>query len=277
MTVRLLSLLIPACASGLGFFCFSVLAFGFTELAGLPEAFRRSLVLVGAFALAFGAEVGTLSSVVEIYRKGERLGRWDKAALVVSVLATFGAFVLSFAELLGARATWGAVVQLYGPVVLGLLAALDSYGGFMELGLYLHRRDSEERARISTDLQFKIWYAKEQAQARRQLREIEMDAMGDTQPIAVPAQPAATIAQPTAQLAAQPQPEAQLAAQPEAQLGKRVAIVRLYRNNPRATQAQVAEAVGCSRAYVGDVLKQLAATGAIKRNGNGVEFTSEEE
>lgn len=129
MGVRGWSLLVPAIASSIGFFSFGVLGFGFTELSALPEAFRQTLVLTGSFALAFGAEVGTLSSVVEIYRKGERLGHWDKLALIISVLSTFGAFVLAFATLLGVKATWSGVVQLYGPVVLGLLAALDSYGG----------------------------------------------------------------------------------------------------------------------------------------------------
>jgi hypothetical protein len=74
MGLRGWSLLIPAAASSIGFFCFAVLAFSFTELSTLPADFRMALVLVGSFSLAFGSEVGTLSSVVEIYRKGERLG-----------------------------------------------------------------------------------------------------------------------------------------------------------------------------------------------------------
>ena len=94
MDYRLLSLLIPAAASSVGFFCFGVLAFSFTELATLPAAFRTGLVLVGSFALAFGSEVGTLASVVEIYRKPRRAA-WDYLALAVSVLATVGARSLS--------------------------------------------------------------------------------------------------------------------------------------------------------------------------------------
>jgi len=191
---RALSLVIPASASALGFFCFGVLAFSFTELSLLPPDFRTALVLVGAFALAFGAEVGTLASVVEIYRKGERLGRWDQLALVVSVAATFGAFLLSWAELLGAKATWGATERLYGPVALGLLAALDSYGGFMEFGLYLSRKDAEaaaQRARWRDEMvevyKFEVFKAEQQALYKRRLAAIEHASMDDTQPIAVPA------------------------------------------------------------------------------------------
>lgn len=183
---RFLSLLIPATASSVGFFAFGVLAFSFTELTALPANFRTALVLVGSFALAFGAEVGTLSSVVEIYRKGERLGPWDKAALVVSVLATVGAFVLSFATLLGASATWGPSVRLWGPIVLGLLAALDSYGGFMELGLYLHHKPAEDEAaeerarqRIARDLRFALWRAREEAQYRADMQAIATPRNGN--------------------------------------------------------------------------------------------------
>jgi len=139
--LRMYSLLIPACASAVGFFAFSVLAFGFAELDALPASFRTSLVLVGAFALAFGGEVGTLTAVVEIFRKNGQAQRWDWIGLAVSVLSTLSAFVLAFAALLGVQATWSATVKLYGPIVLGVLAALDAYAGFMELGLYLASYD----------------------------------------------------------------------------------------------------------------------------------------
>lgn len=38
---RGISLLLPSLASALGFFCFAVLAFSFTELRGLDAGFRR--------------------------------------------------------------------------------------------------------------------------------------------------------------------------------------------------------------------------------------------
>jgi hypothetical protein len=163
MGIRGWSLLIPALLSALGFFCFGVLGFSFTELTVLPEAFRTALVLTGAFALAFGAEIGTLSNVVEIYRKGARVQGWDAVALAISILATFTAFILAFATLLGVAATWGATVRLYGPIALGLLAALDSYGNFLEFGLYLNSYD----ARLSQ------WEGKQEQAAERKRQDAE--------------------------------------------------------------------------------------------------------
>ena len=139
---RGISLLVPALCSALGFFAFAVLGFGFTELSVLPQWFRTGLVLTGAFALAAGGEIGTLSNTVEIFRKNGQATIWDWAALIVSVLSTLAAFLLAFSALFGARAEWSSWLQKYGPVVLGLLAALDSYGGFIEFGLYLNSFDN---------------------------------------------------------------------------------------------------------------------------------------
>ena len=163
--LRAWSLLVPACASAIGFFAFSVLAFGFTELDVLSADFRRTLVIVGAFALAFGGEVGTLATVVEIFRKNGAAQAWDWIGLAVSVCSTLVAFVLAFAALLGVQATWGPTVKLYGPIVLGVLAALDAYAGFMELGLYLSQHDERmlrwERARERYDKREYDWLLRE--------------------------------------------------------------------------------------------------------------------
>lgn len=138
---RGISLLTPALFSALGFCSFAVLGFGFTELSVLPQWFRTGLVLVGAFSLAIGGEIGTLSNTVEIFRKNGQATKWDWTALSVSVLATLAAFLLAFSALFGARANWSSWLQQYGPIVLGCLAALDSYGGFIEFGLYLNSFD----------------------------------------------------------------------------------------------------------------------------------------
>jgi hypothetical protein len=134
------SLLLPAIVTAIGLASFAVFAVSFTELDTLPQSFRTALVLVGAFSLAIGGEVGTVWSVVEIFRKDTRC-LWDWSALVLSVAATIGAFVLAFAALLGVRSTWAATVRNYGPIVQGVLIALDGYGLFAELGLYLRGYD----------------------------------------------------------------------------------------------------------------------------------------
>lgn len=135
--IRAWSLGIPCFASALGFCAFAILAYSFTELQMLPPEFRTNLVILGALTLAVGGEIGTLACVIEIYRKvclGDQT-IWDWIALVLSIAATLAAFILSFATLLGAKASWSWNVQIWGPIGLGICAALDAYAGMLELGL----------------------------------------------------------------------------------------------------------------------------------------------
>ncbi|MFH1485947.1 MAG: C2H2-type zinc finger protein [Chloroflexota bacterium] len=140
---RAYSLLIPAAASAIGFFLFAILAFSFTELQN-----RRLLVIVGAVAIAFGGEVGTLSTAVEVHRK-QKKGTAEKAdhqALTISKLATAGEMLIAFATLLGTKARWGQPVQEWGVILLGILAMFDAYTGFQELGFYLGEYDERVEA-----------------------------------------------------------------------------------------------------------------------------------
>jgi len=56
------------------------------------------------------------------------------------------------------------------------------------------------------------------------------------------------------------------------QLDKRQLIINHYAANPEATQADVARATNCTPQYVSKLLKELVASGEIKRNGHGVEI-----
>jgi len=145
--IRAWSLGIPCFASALGFCAFAILAYSFTELQTLPPEFRTNLVIVGALSLAVGGEIGTLASVIEIYRKvglGDQ-NVWDWIALVLSIAATLAAFILSFAALLGAQASWSRNVKIWGPIGLGICAALDAYAGMLELGLLVGSFDKRVR------------------------------------------------------------------------------------------------------------------------------------
>jgi len=243
---RAYSLLIPACASALGFFAFSVLAYGFVELDTLSASFRTTLVLIGAFSLAFGGEVGTLSTVVEIFRKDGQAQTWDWVGLAVSVLSTLAAFVLAFAALLGARATWSAGVKLYGPIVLGVLAALDAYSGFMEFGLYLSQHDSRMEQYIAT-------------RERYDKRDYDRDRREERKEHATVAQPERTVATP------EPQPEPELT--PEQ---RRERALALWRDDPMLTQERLAQEFGVSRQTISKDWRALAQEGRAKRNGHGV-------
>jgi len=140
------SLLIPAIASVIGFFFIGVLAWGFTHIESVPGLVRNSTI-IGAFALAFGGEIGTLATTVEIFRKARSRETvwWDWVGLAVSWAATAGAFVLAFALLLGEKASWSDVVQIWGVIVLGMLYALDAYAGFMQYGFYLASYDRRRK------------------------------------------------------------------------------------------------------------------------------------
>lgn len=268
MGLRGWSLLVPALASSVGFFAFGVLGFGFTEVGALTAGFREALVLTGAFALAFGSEVGTLSSITEIYRKGERLGRWDKFALAVSVLSTFSAFILAFASLLGVKATWGQTVQLYGPIVLGMLAALDSYGGFMEFGLYLNSYDKRIKQWQLAYNDFRKEQAVTRMDAQRKLddRRLRVElARVDTE-MSSELFSTAKLDNPVDTLAMARETRRRKAEDAEALL------LTFYQNNPLGKQEDAAQAVGRSRAWVSDKLAKLEQDGRIKRNGHGVEM-----
>ena len=173
---RAWSLLIPAIASAVGFFAFAVLAYSFTELISMPAIWRVALVIGGALALAFGGEIGTLTCSVEVFRKHANGGTlaWDWLTLVVSILATLGEFLVAFATLLGLRARWGPAVQEWGPVILGLLAALDAYSNFVEFGFYLASYDQRvESWQEAWETEQERRYLRKERRATREQRRAE--------------------------------------------------------------------------------------------------------
>ena len=251
--VRGWSLLIPAILAAIGFCAFAVLAFSFTELQSLPATFRRAVVIIGSFALAIGGELGTLAGVVEVFRKRKRAEVWDWLAIVISAAATMAAFILSFAALLGVSAGWSEVVKLYGPIVLGVLAAFDAYSGFAEVGMYLSTYDdrmSEWQAHFDT-------FRRETLAAMATPRPESVSSTEDTRQadntFPMPIDAARAIRQ----------------AQADNVLDS---LLSFYASNPRATQTDAARAVSRSRQWVSSKLAELETEGAIKRNGNGVEI-----
>lgn len=251
--VRGWSLLIPAILAAIGFCAFAVLAFSFTELQSLPEAFRRWLVIVGSFALAIGGELGTLAGVVEVFRKRKHAEVWDWLAIAISAAATVAAFVLSFAALLGVNATWSEVVKLYGPIVLGVLAAFDAYSGFAEVGMYLSTYDD----RMTEWQQAFDAFRRETLAAMATPRPESVSSLGKLASADGPQGDALALAN----------------AARQAQAGDVLdSLLSFYATNPRATQTDAARAVSRSRQWVSSKLAELETEGAIKRNGNGVEI-----
>lgn len=140
---RALSLFIPSVASALGLCTFAVFAFSFTALPSLNQRTLDKMVVAGGLFLAFGGEIGTLFTSIEIFRKRARgETTWmDWAGLTISFLATVPEFLLAQAVLTTATSGWMGFFRTDGVLWLVLAAAADSYVNFMEAGFYLASYD----------------------------------------------------------------------------------------------------------------------------------------
>jgi hypothetical protein len=129
-------MLIPILSSALGACLFLALGFSFTEIAEIPQRIRTGLVIVASFTVAFGSSFGSVGSGIEIFRKVHTGAAqfWDWVSLGISTCTTVAGFAMGFAALLGATATWSTLAVIYGSLVVGTLAALDSSGDMIELG-----------------------------------------------------------------------------------------------------------------------------------------------
>ncbi len=133
---RTYSMLVPILSAALGSMIFMALGFSFTEMDSIGAGVQTRLVVLAAFTVAFGSTFGSVGSGIEVFSKvhKKQVQVWDWVALVVSGLTTVAGFGMGFAALLGATAEWSAVAQVYGSLVVGTLAALDSTCDMVELG-----------------------------------------------------------------------------------------------------------------------------------------------
>lgn len=133
---RTYSMLVPVISSAIGAALFMALGFAFAEIEGIPAHWRTPQVLAAAYTVAFGAAFGTIGSGIEIFRKvyTGQAKVWDWVSLSISGLTTVGGFVMGFAALMGATSEWSRLTLVYGCIVVGTLAALDSLGDMIELG-----------------------------------------------------------------------------------------------------------------------------------------------
>ena len=133
---RTYSMLLPILSGATGACLFMALGFAFAEIAGIPAGVRTPLVLAASFTVAFGSSFGSVGSGIEVFRKAytKQAVGWDWTSLVISILTTVAGFAMGFAALLGATADWSRLAVIYGSLVVGTLAALDSGGDMIELG-----------------------------------------------------------------------------------------------------------------------------------------------
>lgn len=85
---RMVGFVLVNLATAIGLCSFAILGFAFVQVENMSDTLRWGLVLAGSVSLALGSEVGTLVTVVEIFRKLRRSERPMLARLLVSILTT---------------------------------------------------------------------------------------------------------------------------------------------------------------------------------------------
>jgi len=133
---RTYSMLAPILSNAVGASIFFALGLAFAEVANIPDKWRTPLVLVASFGVAIGSTFGSIGSGIEIFRKAykRQATGWDWASLTISVVTTIVGMVMGFAALLGATEEWSRLMTIYGCIVVGAFASLDTGGDMIELG-----------------------------------------------------------------------------------------------------------------------------------------------
>jgi len=92
--------------------------------------------LLGSALMVIGGELGTIATVMEVWRKYviKATNMWDWIGIVVSLLATLGNLFIIFSRQTTIARAWVELVRNYGPLVLLLCSGLDFYATAMELG-----------------------------------------------------------------------------------------------------------------------------------------------
>jgi len=93
--------------------------------------------LVGSALMVVGGEMGTIATVMEVWRKW-KIGEahlWDWLGIAVSLLATLGNMFVVFSRQTELALAWVTWARSYGPLALLLCSSLDFYANAMELGL----------------------------------------------------------------------------------------------------------------------------------------------
>lgn len=239
LDLHLWGLALPAVIGVVGLAAFGLLAYSFRELTAVEGAWRSGAVMTGAIGLAVGGEIGTLFTNVEIYRKviKGQATKWDWAALIISLSATFFAFLLASARLLMDDIEWQTFARSWGQAILILVSALDQYAGQMELGLYIG----------SFDLRYKTW-----EDGFHEWMKDKEKRLNKPDSAAEPTQPA------------EDTPKKQLSK------GERLqAMVDWWASDPSITAAQMAEKVGVSTITVRNDKKLLVEKGYLFTTGKG--------
>jgi len=161
---RTYSMFVPILSGAAGSCIFFALGLKFSQMDTLAQ--NSGLVTFASFAVAFGSTFGSVGSGIEVFRKrytGEAKN-WDWAGLAISTVTTVVGFALGIASLLGATGWWSEYARVYGIVIAGTLAALDSGGDMIELGGLFG----------SYDQRMERWLEEQEAWAQRERGKAEL-------------------------------------------------------------------------------------------------------
>jgi len=133
---RTYSMLLPILAGALGACIFFALGLAFAEIVNIRLEVRKPMVLIASFGVAIGSTFGSIGSGIEVFRKSykKQATAWDWTSLIVSIVTTVVGMVMGFASLLGATEEWSRIATIYGCIVVGAFASLDTGGDMIELG-----------------------------------------------------------------------------------------------------------------------------------------------
>lgn len=158
---RAVSLAVPAVAYVVGLILYSgnVMVPGVSDMSDLQR--------FGSNLMVFGAEAGTMSAVVEFYRKHakKRARAMDWIGTFISLVATlFGAGVAYAKDSASPILPWVTWLRSVGPIPLIVAQVVDFYfGSVMQLGFYMATKRSEERDQDVQTLRDEMGFRREDA------------------------------------------------------------------------------------------------------------------
>ena len=133
---RTYSMLVPIVTGALGACIFFALGLAFAEILSIGAGWRKFLILVASFGVAFGATFGSIGSGIEVFRKSYKgqAKSWDWISLSISTVTTIVGMIIGVATLLGGTTDWSKEAVIWGSAVVCGFAALDAAGDMIELG-----------------------------------------------------------------------------------------------------------------------------------------------
>jgi hypothetical protein len=146
------AILIPVIASAIGLFLMSVEAMVFAQFESLPNDVRLWVSIISAFFMAFGSEIGTVSTNTFIfsrlakcntrfYAEWDRVTKWDYAGLIVSWLGTTVSMFIASATRPNTFTDWQSFIANWLVLPLMILAVSDAIFGIIELGTAIGQFD----------------------------------------------------------------------------------------------------------------------------------------